>query len=720
MAEHRYQTCMLCEAMCGLEVELASDGSVAKVRGDEADPFSRGHICPKALAIEDIRNDPDRVTQPLRRGPRGFEPVSWREAIEEATSRIAELQGRFGPHAVGLYLGNPTVHSVGALLGGIAFASALKGRSTFSATSADQLPHMLAALQMFGNQALMPVPDLDRTRFWLIVGGNPVASNGSIMTAPGVSDRIKAIRARGGTVVVVDPRRTETAELASTHLAIQPGTDALFLLALVHVIVHEKRMRPGRLEAMTVGLDELPALSAPFTPEAVAPHVDLPAETIRALARDFSANEAAVAYGRIGLCTQMTGGTAAWLIYLLNVITGNLDRVGGAMFTTPAIDLAELARRVGRQGSFNKFKTRVRGLPEFGGEQPVAALAEEMETPGDKQIRALITYAGNPVLSTPNGSRLERAIEKLDFVLSFDIYKNETTRHAHLILPTSFGFERDHFDLALNALAVRNTVKFAPAMVTPRGDVREDFELLLDFGATLAAKRDGAKGKAHALTLRAMRKVGLRRTLDLLLRLGPHRLSLAELLRTPHGKDLGALEPRLPQVLATPDRRIQAVPAIFKADLPRVQAMLSAPRPSGLVLIGRRLLRSNNSWMHNSDRLTKGKPPCTLLIHPEDAAQRGILSGAPVTLRSERGVVITTAEVSEVMKRGVVSLPHGYGHDRPGTELRIASARPGASMNDVTDERAVDPLSATAVLNGVSVEVEARAAVDANPSELRA
>lgn len=710
---HRFHTCMLCEAMCGLDVELADDGSVLHVRGDRDDTFSKGHLCPKAMAIEDIRNDPDRVRTPLLRGPNGFAPVPWPEAIAEAARRIHELQRQYGPHAVAVYAGNPTVHSFGALLGMTALTGALRGHSNFSATSVDQLPHQLAAYQMFGNQALFPIPDIDRTQFFLIVGGNPVASNGSIMSAPGAADRIKAIRARNGTVVVVDPRRTETALLADRHLAIQPGTDALFLLGLVHVLVHEGLVRPGRLTAFTDGLDRLPALTKAFSPEAVAGPTEITAEQIRTLARDFARADQAVAYGRLGMCTQATGGTAAWLINLLNVLTGNLDRPGGAMFPKPAVDLAELARRLGKAGSYGRFKTRVRGLPEFAGELPVAAMAEEMDTPGDKQIRGLITFAGNPVLSTPSGGRLEKALSKLELMISFDIYQNETTRFAHLIFPTSFGFERDHFDLAFNALAVRNNAKFAPAIFPAAGDTREDFELLVDMAAALERRRGGPAGLAKALTLSGVRQLGSRRVLDLLLRLGPHKLSLKKLLAAPHGIDLGALEPRMPGVLANPARRINAVPEVFAKDLERLLPMLGRRRGSELVLIGRRLLRSNNSWLHNSERLTKGKPACTLLMHPADAAERRLVDGARVVVRSPRGQVVTTLEISEALKRGVVSLPHGYGHEREGVQLRVARSRPGVSINDLTDG-AVDPVSGNAALSGVSVEVELELSVS-NP-----
>lgn len=697
---------MLCEAMCGLELEIEA-GRAVKVRGDERDHLSRGHICPKAVAIEDVRLDPDRVTTPLRRTASGFQPVGWDEALDEAATRIVELQRKYGQHAVALYAGNPTVHSFGALLGTVGLQAGLKGKSNFSATSVDQLPHMLAAYEMFGHQLLLPVPDVDRTQLFVVVGANPLASNGSLMSAPGIGDRLRALSKRGGKLVVIDPRRTETAAIADTHLSIQPGSDALFLLALLHVITHEGLTNLGKLASITDGVELLRDLSAPFTPEAVAAATDLAPVAVRGLARELASTERAVIYGRMGACTQETGGTSAWLLYLLNLVTGHLDREGGAMFPTPAVDLVTLARRLGKTGSFGRFKTRVRGLPEFGGEQPVSALAEEMETPGKKQIRGLITHAGNPVLSTPNGARLDRAIASLDFVLSIDLFRTATTRHAHLILPTTFGFERDHYDLAFHALAVRNTARFAQKAFPPAGSTREDFDVLLALSAAIAKKRGGVRGLATAAAVEGARRMGTRRILDLLLRAGPHGLSLAKLQATPHGIDLGPLVPRLPSALGREGARIQAAPKPFVADIARLRALLDTKRRDGLVLIGRRLLRSNNSWMHNSERLTKGKPACTLLMHPEDADARGLAHGASVEVRSARGQVTTTVEVSDDMKRGVVSLPHGFGHSKPGVQMRVARALPSVSANDLTDETVVDPVSGNAALNGVPVEVRA-------------
>jgi anaerobic selenocysteine-containing dehydrogenase len=711
MSETKLHTCMLCEAMCGLAFEVDGDRATT-VRGDRDDPFSAGHICPKAAAIEDVRTDPDRLRAPLRRTRGGsFERVTWSAAIDEAADRIAAIQDAHGRDAAAIYVGNPMAHTYTGLFGALLLIESLGTRARFSATSVDQLPHMLASLEMFGSQALLPVPDLDRTDYLLVLGANPVVSNGSVMTAAGVETRLRKIRERGGKIVVVDPRRTETARIADAHCFIEPGTDALLLLAIVRTIFDEKLTRLDRLAAFTDGVSSLDRASAPFTPEAVAHATGIEATTIRELARDYARANRAACYGRVGICTQDFGGVCAWLVLALDVLTGNLDRAGGKMFATPAIDLARLAPLAGMKGSFATYKSRVRGLPEFGRELPVAALAEEIETPGEGQIRALVTLAGNPVLSTPNGRRLDGALAKLDFMLSLDIYLNETTRHAHLVLPTSFGTERDHFDVIFNAVAVRNTARYALPIFTPAGDVRHDWEILSDLVAKLGTRGRSARRFAAGVAARAMRATGARGMLDALLRTGPHRLSLRALEREPHGMDLGPLQPRLPALLATPKKRIDLAPALFTNDLARVRTLLKTDADARLAgdgalrLIGRRQLRSNNSWMHNSHRLVKGRERCTLLMHPDDARARGLASGASVVVRSAAGEVRAPLEITDDIARGVVSLPHGWGHHRDGARMDVARAHAGASLNDITDESRVDALSATASFSGVPVTV---------------
>ncbi len=735
MATVHYRACNLCEAICGLEIHLEGD-RIRKIAGDPADPLSRGHICPKAIALQDLQVDPNRLRQPLRRTASGWETISWEAAFAEAAAGLARLQQTHGQDAVAIYLGNPNVHNLGAILFAPSLARRLKTHNRFSASSVDQLPHQLVAFWMFGHQFLLPIPDLDRTQFWLIFGGNPVVSNGSLMTAPGIKQRLRAIQARGGLVVVVDPRRTETAARADQHLFIRPGTDALLLLALLHTIFAEGLAAPGRLADHLTGLTTLQELAHEFPPEGVAEPTGVEAAAIRALARRFCAAESAVAYGRIGVSVQAFGSLCHWLINALNVVTGNLDRAGGAMFTRPAIDVL---RRL-RPGSYGRFKSRVRGLPEAGGELPVAVLAEEILTPGPGQIRGLVTVAGNPALSTPNGTQLERALASLEFMVAVDFYLNETTRHAHLILPPTFALERDHYDLVFNALAVRNTARYSAPLFAPGADTRHDWEILLELETRLA-RGAWTRLKAHAWRawVHWQKPAGL---LDGLLRLGPYGagflpfsrgLSLQRLRQAVHGVDLGPLEPCLPQRLFTADQRIQLAPQPLVRDLERLRAHCresvsnsaasSGAASSGaasqgihMLLIGRRDLSSNNSWMHNAARLVKGKERCTLLVHPSDAARLGISTGDRVKVRSRVGEIVAPVEITPTILPGVASLPHGWGHGRAGIELAVAAQHPGVSANDLTDELSVDWLSGNAALNGAPITIEPLPENDKAPS----
>lgn len=694
---------MLCEAVCGLEVTIDAD-KLVRVEGDRLDPFSRGHICPKAAGLDDVRTDPDRVIYPQRRDKNGdFVRVSWDDAMREASDKLGELADKHGRHAVATYVGNPLAHSYGGILGSIFLQQALRSHSRFSATSADQLPQMLASLEMLGHQVLLPVPDLERTRFLLIIGGNPLVSNGSIMTAPNMKRRLAEIRARKGRVVVVDPRRTETAEVADEHFAIRPGGDAFLLFAMIDAIFEAGLANLRELRDVTSGVSELRELARRFPAESVADVTGIAAADIRRLALELARANGAAVYPRVGACTQEFGGLVAWLSMALTIITGNLDRRCGMMFTTPAVDVAGLATKLGRRGSFARFRSRVRGLPEFGGELPVATLAEEIETPGDDRIHALLTMAGNPVLSAPNGRAIERALGKLDFMVSIDLYKNETTRHANLILPPTFGLERDHYDLVFYAFSVHNHAKYAKPVFQPRGETRDDWEIMTDLAQRIAARGRMTPSKlAMRGTLRTLRAMGSRGVLDLLLRTGPHHTSIAELEREPHGLDLGPLEPgRLGSI------KISLAPQTFTQDVPRLaQKLASAAAQDGsLELIGRRHLRSNNSWMHNSERLTKGPRACTALIAPSDAVARGIKDGDEITVRSRVGEVRIVAEVSDEMRAGVVSIPHGWGHEREGVELRVAKSRAGVSVNDLTDETFLDALTGTAGFSGVRVFV---------------
>ncbi|MEK7240370.1 MAG: molybdopterin-dependent oxidoreductase [Gemmatimonadota bacterium] len=704
-----FATCPLCEAACGIAV-ATQGGVITDIRGAAADPASRGHVCPKAVALKDLHEDPDRLRHPVKRVGGEWIEISWREAIDLTVQGIQGVQRRHGDDALAVYLGNPTVHSLGAMLFAPAFSKSLHTKNRYSATSVDQLPHHLAALFSFGHPLLIPVPDLDHTDCWMIFGANPAVSNGSLMTAPDVVKRLKAIRARGGEVIVIDPRRTETAELASTHHFIRPGTDALALMAMLHVVFAEDLAKPGRVADFTDGLDALRAACAPFTPERVAPATGLGAGVIRELARKLATTERAVAYGRIGVSTQEFGALSCWLINALNLVTGHLDVPGGAMFTLPAVDLLRGGGMYGGSGRFGRWKSRVRGLPEFAGELPVVALAEEMETRGAGQVRGLVTHAGNPVLSSPNGTRLDAALANLEFFVAIDFYINESTRHAHVILPPTAGLERDHYDLVFHTLAIRNTAKWSSAVMEAAPGARHDWQILSELTMRLARggplQRTRAWGVAMLVKLLGVR--GMMKRALAGSRYGA-QVALDTLERAPHGVDLGALTSVLPHRLRTANQRIAIAPEPMLADVPRLAALLERPAagPDELLLIGRRDLRSNNSWMANSERLVRGRQRCALIIHPDDAASRHLVDGAMARVQSRVGGIDVEVAVSDSVMPGVVCLPHGWGHDREGVGQRIARAHGGVSHNDLTDDQRVDALSGNAAFSGTAVRVRA-------------
>ncbi|WP_313118434.1 molybdopterin oxidoreductase family protein [Ectopseudomonas guguanensis] len=695
-----YRACHLCEAICGLaiETETLADGEtqIRSIKGDPQDGFSRGHICPKAVALQDIQNDPDRIRQPLRRIGQQWQAIAWDEAFELVAERLSAIQAEHGQNAVAVYQGNPSVHNYGLMTHSNYFLGLLKTRNRFSATSVDQLPHHLTSHLMYGHGLLIPIPDIDHTDFMLILGGNPLASNGSIMTVPDVEKRLKAIQARGGKLVVVDPRRSETAAIADQHLFVRPGSDAALLLALLNTLFEEGLTRASHLPVE--GLEQVRAAIAEFTAEAMSARCGVPAASIRQLARDFAAADKAVCYGRMGVSTQAFGTLCQWLVQLINLVTGNLDRAGGVLCTMPAVDL--VASTSG--GHFNRWQSRVSGLPEYGGELPVSALAEEMLTPGEGQIRALVTVAGNPVLSTPNGRQLERALDGLDFMLSVDFYINETTRYADLILPPTAPLEHDHYDTTFNVFAVRNVTRFNEAILAKPEGALHDWEIFVGLAKAFAA-RNGLELKPT---------VAPEQMIDMGLRFGPygdrseHKLSLAALRDHPHGLDLGPLQPNLAARLKTASKAVEAAPELLLGDLARFAAQVP-PAADELLLIGRRHVRSNNSWMHNYHRLVKGKPRHQLLMNPSDLASRGLVDGQRVQVRSRVGSIEVEVAASDEVMAGVVSLPHGWGHARPGVQMAIASEQPGASANDLTDERRLDALSGNAVLNGVPVEVVA-------------
>ncbi|MCX4777381.1 molybdopterin oxidoreductase family protein [Streptomyces sp. NBC_01264] len=787
--------CPLCEATCGLTLTIEGT-TVTGARGDRDDVFSRGFICPKGAAFGGLDADPDRLRTPLVRRDGRLREATWEEAFRAIADAVPALVQAHGPQSVGVVLGNPNVHTMAGQLYPPLLLKALGTRNLFTASTLDQMPKHVSSGLLFGDPFAIPVPDLDRTDFLLLLGANPVESNGSLCTAPDFPGRLKALRARGGTLVVVDPRRTRTAKLADRHLAPRPGSDALLLAALANTLLAEELADPGVLAEHTQGIGELREALGSFTPEAVAPACDLTAEEIRALARDLAAAPTAAVYGRIGSCTVEYGTLASWLVDVLNVLTGNLDRPGGALFPLSATDRAPRPAGPGKGFGLGRWHSRVSGHPEAKAEFPLSALAEEIDTPGEGRIRALVSIAANPVLSAPDGRRLDAALAGLDFMISVDPYLNETSRHAHVVLPPPPPSQSAHFDFAFNTFAIRNQVRYSPPAVPLEEGHMDECEIQarlvlavsgmhgtapvavddLAIGTTLA--RECADPDSPLRGQDPARLAGLlvgdsgpERRLDLMLRLGPYGdrfaeaadlpgsaatgtsagtpdsaaipvpgpeapspeapdsnapdsnapesgapdsnapdpsapggLGLARLRAHPHGIDLGPLRPRLPGLLGTRSGRIELLPDPIAAELPRLRGTL-AERPAALVLVGRRHLRSNNSWLHNVPALAGGSNRCTLQVHPDDAARLGLTDGHPARITADGGSLEVPVEVTDTLRAGVVSLPHGWGHDRSGTRLSVAAAAPGVNVNQLLDGSRLDPLSGTAVLNGFPVEL---------------
>ncbi len=744
------RTCPLCEAGCGLEITISrgEDGveRVQRIRGDMDDVFSHGFVCPKGSTLKQLHDDPDRLRRPLVRRNGEHVEVSWEEAWDEIAARLPDVIERHGREALGVYVGNPTAHSLSAMTFSRALLTGLGTRTRFSASTVDQMPRHVAAGHVFGSPVAIPVPDLDRTDHLVILGANPYASNGSVCTAPDFPGRLEALQARGGKLVVVDPRRSRTAEQADEWVSIRPGTDALLLAAIANVMIDEGLADVGdHVREYVAGVERLGDALRPFTPESVAGPTGVDAATIRTMARELAAAPTAAVYGRIGTTTTEFGSTASWLVDVVNTLSGNLDRAGGSMFATP---VAGGATTRGRPGSGKGFRigrghSRVSGHPEVMGEYPVGALAEEITTPGEGQLRALVTLAGNPVLSTPNSVQLAEALEELEFMVSIDLYLNETTRHADVILPVPSQLERGHYDLLLLQFAVRNVANYS-APVLPLADGQPDEwevisklsliaqglgadadpaivdDLAIDGMISSAVKDEysnvfGRDPEELRAELDASGRRGPERMIDFMLRTGPFGdgfgsdtggASLDDLLANPHGRDFGALVPRLPEILRTPTGRVELAPDAFVDDLDRLAAAIPELNDRDFVLVGRRHLRSNNSWMHNINVLVKGRQRCTLQVHPDDADSLGLTDGGAVRITSRVGEVVAPVEVTDAIRPGVVSLPHGWGHDLPGAKMRVAAEHAGVNSNVLADDRALDPLSGTSVLNGIPVELQ--------------
>lgn len=740
MAEEKisYRTCPLCEATCGLEIHTRGQ-EVVHIKGDKQDPFSRGYLCPKGYSLKELHSDPDRIRKPMIRRGQEWQEVSWEEAFAEVGRRIHPIMEEHGKNAVSVYLGNPNVHNLGSSLYIPVFLRVLGSRSIFSASTLDQIPKQFSSEIMFGSDANLPIPDIDRTDYLLMLGANPLASNGSLMTAPNMRGRLKALKERGGKLVVIDPVRTVTAKQADEHYFIQPGTDALFLFGLICTLFEEGLVKPGKLIDVINGLEEMRAISKEFAPEVVSNICGIPSETIRRVARELANSPKAIVYGRMGTCTQPFGTMNSWLVDVINVLTGNLDRDGGVMFPNPATRRALTKRN--RSIRYNRYQSRIRNVPEVLGEIPAACLAEEIETEGPGQIKALISIAGNPALSSPNSGRLQAALEKLEFMVSIDCYVNETSRHAHVILPIPSPLERSHYDITFYNLAIRNIAHYSrPVFDLPEGQL-DEWQILLHLAAVISNPnmagdicdimdeiiiKDLIKHEVsnpnspiynwdipEILFVLKNRK-GPERLLDFYLRVGPYGehfgknpegLHLTTLENLPHGLDLGALKPRIHDILQTSSGKIELAPPILVKDIDRLKRRLVSESKS-LLLVGRRDLRSNNSWLHNLPVLVKGEVRCKLWIHPFDAEQFGLKDGETARVQSRTGKIEAIIEVTDDIMPGTVSLPHGWGHDLPGTRLGVASQHAGVNVNLLTDEQVIDPISGNAVLNGVPVIIE--------------
>jgi anaerobic selenocysteine-containing dehydrogenase len=741
MADRRsvHHVCPFCEATCGLAVEVEGD-AIISVRGDKDDPFSRGFICPKAHGLKELYHDPDRLRRPVRRTASGWQEITWDEAYEEVASRLLAIRDKHGNDAIGMYSGNPVVHDLGAVIYRTVLQRALASRSTFNASAIDTLPKIVQTALMFGRHfpTAVPVPDIDRTHYLLIVGANPAVSHGSLMTMPDAPGRLKAVMRRGGKVVVIDPRRTETAKIASEHHFIRPAGDAAFLLALVHTLIEEGLVDLGAAAGLVAGLEEVEAAVQEFAPEAVFEACGIEAAVIRRLARELAAAESAACYGRLGTCVQEFGTLASWGCDLVNVLTGNLDRPGGVMFTTPAAPL-DAALPKGKGVEIGRWRSRVGGQPEVEGMIPSSTMAEEILTPGDGQVRAMILLMTNPLRSAASSERLERAFTSLDFLVAVDFYINETTRHAHVILPTPSPAEQPSYELGLHLLSVRNVAKWSWPIRPPSPEHPEAWEVLSSISARLMGLAgvpaqdvddfilrrfaEGAVGEEcpwPGLTVDEIvekvggGRIGPPRIVDMLLRLGPYGdgfgrrpegLTLAQLQQSPHGIDLGPLQPRLREVINTPSGCLELAPRLMIDDLPRLRAHLGK-RADGMVLIGRRDLRCSNSFMHNLPALVKGPDRCTMQVSRQDAARMGLRDGDEALVASRAGKVVAPVEVTDDLMPGVVSLPHGWGHDVENTRLRVARAHAGVNTNVLTDNQAYDVASGTAVLFGTPVTIE--------------
>lgn len=694
--------------MCGLEV-VSEGKNIISVKGDKKDPLSKGHMCPKGSAIKDLYEDPDRLKQPVRQTKSGWEKMEWDDAFNEVEQNLKKIRSQFGNDAIGIYFGNPNAHYHGNILFLSFLLKALNTKNRFSASSADQLPLMMACREMFGHQFLFPIPDVDRTDYFMIIGGNPAISGGSIMSAPGIKRRIKSIQKRGGKVIVIDPVFTKTAELANQHLFIKPGTDTYLLGCMLNTIFNENLEHPGWVHRFSNGFDTIKEAVKEFKTDWVETVTGIKAEDVKTLAREFSHAKSAVCYGRMGSCVQEFGTVTSWLILVLNIVTGKIDRPGGIMFPTPALDLATMTAIMKEKGGIGKNKTKVRGLSDFGGEFPLATLAEEMLTDDNSRIRGFICINGNPALSAPNGKLFNEALPRLDYMVSMDWYVTETSRHSNIILPPTHMFEHDHFPVIASFGNVRNIAKYSGPVIEPDQNTKHGWEIIKE----LSCRMEKNPIKRLAVNMLSPEKL-----LEIGIRFGPYGaglkgknsgLTLENVKKHVHGIDLGPLRTSLPKRLFTKNNQINLAPELFVNELNTVKNKLHSDNKSNnfdMVLITRRNLMSNNSWLHNIERLHNKQNRCSAWLNPKDAGIKGIKDGDEISVFSSTGTIILECEITDKVMRGVISIPHDWGHGLEGVRLSVASKHAGVSLNDITDHNCIDTLSGNAVFSGVPVKIK--------------
>ena len=730
-----HRSCPTCEATCGLVLEVDKRNKrVISVKGDPNDPRSKGYVCAKSPAFQYIYEDPERLRRPVKRVGNKWQEISWDEALDYTASKLIEIRNKHGKDNIALYVGNPTGHEFGVQLYMQLALSMINTERFFSAGSVDQNPKNLSSQIAYGDPWFIAIPDIDNTEFFLCMGANPVVSQGSLFSAPNAKKRIQDLKERGGRMVVIDPRRTETAEMADQHIFVKPGGDAFLLFSMVREIFTQGWVKQNHVLELSDGIDKIEALAAPFTPEVTAPFTGVDPEVLRQLTREFCQASRATCYGRLGLCTQRYGTIASWLCDVIGILTGNLDSPGGMMFPRQATGQTEFT---GDPVEFphDRWRSKVSDYPEFFGQLPASFMAEEITAPGENKVRAMLTLAGNPVLTVPNGARIREAFSTVDFMACIDIYINETTSMADIILPPTVQLEHSNYDFLFAGTSVRNFARYTPQVFEPEegtmpqwqivtelvarmNDMTMEqaddlvFEGIIDLGHKINDKLDFSKEEIRE---KLGDKRGPERLLDCMLRTGPYGdkfhddsegLSLKKLKEIPHALDLGPLQPRIPEFLRTDNKRVQLMHPILEKDIQRLTKELAeGAKSNGMLLIGRRHIRDMNSWLHNIEQYTRGDNRCTLRINPEDAKRIGVADGNEARLRSRVNEVIVPVEVSDELMPGVVSLPHGFGHIYQDSQQSTAQKTPGASCNFVIDDQVLDLPSGTSVVNGAAVEV---------------